>query len=212
MLPALLISALLTAQSPHPSKVQALLTCMNASTNSHEAVPSAPQTEPQVKAWMPSLSQEEIDKFHVRVDRSGGVDACWPWTGPRKRSGYGRFYSSVEQKRLRANRVAYALKSGPIPDDLCVMHECDNPPCCNPAHLQLGTRSENTKDMYRKGRENHAHGESHCLTKLNTQKVLEIRRRYSVDGVTVVKLAKDYGVDHRSIRQVIERVSWKHVT
>lgn len=65
-------------------------------------------------------------------------------------NGYG--YAQIGRKWMRAHRIAYAAFNGSIPEGLCVMHTCDNPPCCNPAHLKVGTQKENVADMIRKGR------------------------------------------------------------
>jgi hypothetical protein len=51
-----------------------------------------------------------------------------------------------------AHRMAWEASNGPIPDGMILMHTCDNPPCCNPEHLKLGTRAENNKDRAKKGR------------------------------------------------------------
>src|SRR5689334_1517297 len=79
-----------------------------------------------------------------------GPEDCWPWTRAVVGFGYGHF--KVAGRSVQTNRLAYELKNGPIPDGLCVLHRCDNPPCCNPAHLFLGTRKENNQDRHRKGR------------------------------------------------------------
>ncbi len=85
-------------------------------------------------------------RFWSKVDRSGD---CWLWTAARRPLGYGAL--KVGGRVLHAHRVAYELVYGKIPPDLIVLHICDNPPCVNPAHLRVGTRSENTRDMYAKG-------------------------------------------------------------
>lgn len=83
---------------------------------------------------------------------------CWEWTGPRlKDQGYGVLFLNQNRENGRrmvasAHRYAYTSEVGVIPDDLCVMHTCDNPPCTNPAHLRVGTRGENNSDRSKKGR------------------------------------------------------------
>lgn len=75
---------------------------------------------------------------------------CWEWQNHTIASGYGSLF--VGGKNTLAHRFAYELASGSIPDGLFVCHRCDNRKCCNPAHLFLGTNSDNMLDMYRKGR------------------------------------------------------------
>jgi hypothetical protein len=79
-------------------------------------------------------------------------DGCWEWQGYRHPNGYGRV--SWLGKVQWAHRVVWQLCFGDIPDDLWVLHHCDNPPCCNPEHLFLGTPKDNTQDSIRKGRWN----------------------------------------------------------
>jgi hypothetical protein len=88
-------------------------------------------------------------RLWLRV-QTGDVDACWPWTGHRNELGYGAI--QVGGRLLKVHRVAYQTTVGPIPAGLVVMHTCDNPPCCNPAHLRLGTVAENNADRHAKGR------------------------------------------------------------
>jgi hypothetical protein len=94
--------------------------------------------------------------FWAKVDDSAGPDACWPWTGALFRPGprgYGMNYGRIKRNRrtLHAHRVAWELAHGPT-GELFVLHKCDNPPCCNPAHLFLGTAADNMADKVRKGR------------------------------------------------------------
>jgi hypothetical protein len=88
---------------------------------------------------------------HVAV---GGLDECWPWAAA-KADGYGRF--KIEGRLYSAHRIAYTLARGVIPPGTgyhgtIVMHACDNPACCNPLHLKLGTNRDNVRDMVAKGR------------------------------------------------------------
>ena len=77
---------------------------------------------------------------------------CVEFEGYRNKQGYG--YTRHEGKMRRAHRVAWERANGLIPAGLCVLHRCDNPPCCNVAHLFLGTQKINVIDMMRKGRMN----------------------------------------------------------
>lgn len=84
------------------------------------------------------------------VDRSD-PDGCWPWTRSRNQDGYGHLRLNPRAS-IRAHRLAYELTYGPIPDGLVVCHRCDNPPCCRPDHLVLGTQVDNMADMVAKNR------------------------------------------------------------
>lgn len=79
---------------------------------------------------------------------------CLVFTGHRNWKGYGEIRSGPDNgfRKLMAHRAAWELNSGPIPEGLVVMHTCDNPPCCNPSHLRLGTVADNQADMKKKGR------------------------------------------------------------
>lgn len=106
-----------------------------------------------------------VGPFWAAVDQSGGTDTCWVWTRGRHTFGHGHFYCAG--KNLKAHRVAWQLTNGPIPDGLFVLHHCDNPPCCNPAHLFLGTQLDNMRDRNRKGRANIKRGLAHPGAKLS---------------------------------------------
>jgi hypothetical protein len=94
------------------------------------------------------------ERFWTKVER-GLPDRCWEWRAGRDNHNYGNF--SVHSVMHHAHRIAYELTYGPIPDGCMVLHSCDNPPCCNPAHLRTGTHVDNMRDM-RERRHKHATG------------------------------------------------------
>jgi hypothetical protein len=92
-----------------------------------------------------NISREELFWRHVK---NAGPDDCWEWQAVKNEHGYGLYTS--DRKTRRAQAVAYAMTYESFEDGLCVLHRCDNPPCCNPAHLFLGTRADNYQDMKKK--------------------------------------------------------------
>src|SRR5215468_2618108 len=101
-----------------------------------------------------------IQRLMAKLDMSAGPDGCWPFMGGR-RGGYGRIGGGDDYpgKTMNASRVMHELFNGPIPEGYDVLHSCDNPPCCNPKHLYIGTAFDNIQDMQRKGRQRYAAGE-----------------------------------------------------
>lgn len=78
------------------------------------------------------------------------ANGCVEWVGHRDPKGYGRASSGFGE--VLAHRISYIMHNGPIPEGLHVLHRCDNPSCCNPRHLFLGTNLDNVNDRLRKGR------------------------------------------------------------
>jgi hypothetical protein len=103
-----------------------------------------------------SYQRQGPQRFWEKVDKSAGPDGCWLYMGFRKWDGYGWLARSKGDSNVRyitAHRYAWELQNGPT-NGLHVLHKCDNPPCCNPAHLELGTHKDNMADMKAKGRHN----------------------------------------------------------
>ena len=102
---------------------------------------------------------------------------CIEWQGFRGPRGYGQIGLGSRSEGIdAAHRVAYRLAHGEIPADRFVCHSCDNPPCCNPDHLFLGSPADNVRDMVSKGRG--ARGFKLPQTRLSEEQVREIRSRY----------------------------------
>lgn len=144
-----------------------------------------------------------------RVTRCADVD-CWPWVGGRAHPfGYGLI--GLDGRPTTAHRVAWLVTRGPIPRGLSVLHRCDNPPCCNPAHLFLGTQADNMHDRHAKGR--FARGSAVHSAKLTEDHVRAIRATYSVGirGRGVRALATRYGVAKNAVRCVLARTTWAHI-
>lgn len=126
-----------------------------------------------------------------------GLDECWPFVGSRNEHGYGG--TCLNGKHLKAHRAVFLLTRGYLPP--VVRHRCDNPPCCNPTHLQGGSMSDNTQDMLARGRHFTPFGwarEDHPSTK------------YSADIVAAVKadlrshrvIAAAYGMSKTHVTRI----------
>jgi len=171
---------------------------------------------------VPPLTAKDLSRFWARVDVRG-TDECWPWTAGRNGRGYGRF--NLRGKMYSAHRVAWVIANGSVPEAMCIRHlACDNPPCCNPAHLAVGTDADNMADMKAKQRaptgERHgrrtqpeatARGEKGGRAKLTATDVLAIRERYATGEMTQKALAQEYAVGPTLIWSIVHGVIWKHV-
>jgi len=100
---------------------------------------------------MPSpISKRFWSKTKPSKVHSWRGSACWEWQGATNEKGYGKF--KLNGAVMRTNRVAWILANGMIGGALHVLHHCDNPTCCNPKHLFLGTNQDNVNDREQKGR------------------------------------------------------------
>lgn len=154
--------------------------------------------------------------FWGRLDRSDPTK-CWEWRSYRTKAGYGQIW--IYPKNQYAHRIAWELTHGPIPAGMSVCHRCDNPPCCNPAHLFVGTHQENMTDATTKGRMKPGAvmpGIAHPISKLTDDDVRAIRRDYQpsprqAGPFTTRGLADRYGVAPSLIHRIATGKSWKHL-
>ena len=87
------------------------------------------------------------------IDTQGGnKDACWPWTGPTSGRDGDRGYLSIAGRKHQAHVIVFELVHGPLAEGELVRHKCDNGLCCNPYHLESGTRGDNERDKYKRDR------------------------------------------------------------
>lgn len=142
---------------------------------------------------------EPIEKRFWAKVRKGEPDECWEWQACRQEFGHGLL--RIPGKVEKAHRVSWTLANGPIPDGLIVRHKCDNPPCVNPAHLELGTRADNVRDRDGRGRHVAFHGVNHPMARLTEDAVREIRRTPRGYGVCR-GLAEKFGVALGTVYQL----------
>lgn len=157
--------------------------------------------------YPPGINVKFEDNFWRHVDKKSGDD-CWLWTARTNGRGYGLCYAG-RQKQFYSHRASWLIHNGPIPKGLLVCHHCDNPSCCNPKHLFLGTSADNINDMYSKRRDwktNHPEeilrGEDHPRCKLTDKQVAEIRRTYNLGNGTL--LARKFGCSRSLINQIVK--------
>jgi hypothetical protein len=136
-------------------------------------------------------------------------NGCWEWSHRRNPSGYGTL--KVMNKHALAHRIAWEIAVSEIPENLCVLHRCDNPSCCNPAHLFLGTREENNADKMSKGRHVSLNGTKHPRTYISEDKVKEIRRM-AESKIPHRRIAQHFNMPYQTVYSIISRASWKHVS
>jgi Autographiviridae endonuclease len=129
-------------------------------------------------------------------------NGCRVWLGYIHPTGYGQI------GRRFTHRLAWEIAHGPIPANLCVLHHCDNRPCCEPSHLFVGTKKDNLADMTEKGRR--ALG-SHLNRKKLTEADVGTVRRLLREGSTQLEVARKFGVGENHIGEIWRGLYWKHV-
>lgn len=152
---------------------------------------------------------------------------CWEWQGSRSKQGYGQINRIMLSKHpTTIHRLSWQIHYGEIPEGMCVLHGCDNPPCWKPEHLFLGTHQDNTDDKIQKGRMRHGHlygdnhparkspvylkrGLDHPGHKLTPETVRDIRKLAASEGHGAI--AKRLGVSRGCVAAVLKGKNWKEI-
>ena len=122
-------------------------------------------------------------------------EGCSNWPHGTTADGYGSV--RFQGRTWRANRLAYILTKGEIPDNLGVLHKCDNKLCINPEHLYLGDQKDNVKDALYSGNK-------FGTAKLSKQFVIDILKSHYNDNVNGMRLSERYNVSFVAIYEILK--------
>ena len=146
--------------------------------------------------------EEARERFFKHVNKT---ESCWLWMGSCNPNGHGQF--KYDGTMVLTHRFSWLLAGNEIPEGMCILHAphviCGHRNCVNPAHLRVGTQSENNKDKISDGTSNR--GTKSHLCKLTEQQVREIRVR-SEENQRI--LGEEFGVCQKTISDIVKRRTW----
>lgn len=145
-----------------------------------------------------------------KIDRRGPVE-CWPWTAGLVR-GYGA--GTFQKRRYKATRVVLEAKLNEPLGDRLALHACDNPKCCNPAHLYAGTAQQNMDDKIKRGRWNGGRKGMpltlHPKARFTEDQIAFIWQNR--DKIRQIDLARQFGVTRDVIFKIVSGRTWSKLT
>lgn len=133
------------------------------------------------------------------------------WRAQTDDNGYGKLAYRTGGKRsyMKAHRLAASLAGMDI--GLLICHRCDNPPCCNSAHLFVGTAQDNHADMMNKGRGPDEQAKSDAKTKVATPEIVRSVREARARGEDYWKIAADHGIGRQYASRLARGVQRKRI-
>lgn len=157
---------------------------------------------------IPAFVAEDLTRLWARVDKSGGEAACWPWQGGSHKNGHGQI--RIAGRVYYVHRVVYSVAVGFTDELKLVCHKCNNPPCCNPAHLYEGTHKDNARDTLMVGslRKGSRRGARNPAARLSETDVAEVRG-WLAEGVSKAEIARRKGVSRTAIYWIEKGRNWK---
>lgn len=152
---------------------------------------------------------------------------CWNWTASTINSGYG-VIGTGPHKVETAHRVSWRIYRGPIPNDLWVLHKCDNRRCVNPDHLYLGTIRDNAQDVMRRGKPYCFHLRSHITPEVDARRKAALPRGaahhrsgavLSAEEVCAIRaahgsqraIASQFGITQQNVSKIRRGETWGHL-
>ena len=165
-----------------------------------------------------ALASSVAARLEAKLDKTSSPTGCWLFTAKsRSAFGYGLMFIGRDGKtsgngNSPTHRIAYVLHNKKMPPDgQFVCHACDNPPCCNPAHLFVGTHLDNMADMRSKKRSPDKAGEKASLAIYTSAQVLDVVR-LAREGKSSTEIQALLGVDKMFVSRVRSGVAWTSVT
>ncbi len=167
-------------------------------------------------SWLPGYRLGIDGSIQSCIGKGRTLENPSPWKDLRQSNrNMPKKYPSV---RVRVNGIVKTLKvywltatafHGPCPKGMQCRHLDGNSQNGAASNLKWGTRQENKDDEIR--HETRARGDRTGGSKLNDEKVREIRKIYASGGISQNQLAKQYGITQATLGQVTRRVCWRHV-
>jgi hypothetical protein len=169
---------------------------------------SYPNRKKQYSFWATANEEEKISRYKEMFDRKViKRDGCWGWRNPAGSSGYG--YLGPNGYVVNAHRLSWIIHNGPIPENLWVLHKCNNPICSNPDHLYLGTPKDNTRDMILAGRSNR-NMQSSKNAKLTLEQAKEIKILLATTDLSQYEIAKKFNVGRGTVQDIKRNKMWRN--